>query len=628
MALMSSWSLRLRTLLVALVPACLMFLIMLAYHVSVRLQDAGFEQARSGTMMATQLAASADFAIISGNLDTLTPQIDTILAQPGVASVRILDAQRQVLLTKQNAQWAKNTERHRYTAVIRQQTMSLDAGDWLVESPSIKTEPNSLGFVEVGVSSAYITQHGYHIVLTSLLIGLVVLLFVAALGYWMALSLERPLRAIIGLVGSLKSRQFDARVRIKQDGELGALAYHLNLLAAMLEESRALQITYTEQLIAARGRADKASHAKSEFLAMMSHELRTPLNAISGGLQLLNSAPLSGETKEYVDLATLAANDLRRLVDDVLDFSRMEEGRLTLQLRPFSPKLLFQHVLDLFKLEAENKNLEITLVLEGQTDLWLKGDEVRIRQILSKLLDNAMKFTEKGRIGIRARVSTYNDMQSQLMCEVFDTGIGINPSALAHIFEPFMQVDRSHSRRYGGAGLGLAIASRLSRLMHADLRVESEPLVGTCFCFEVVLPICEECGNTAESTLPASNKMIFNAHVLVVDDNPANRKVAEAMLKSAGCTVASANNGREGLNILMAGGIDLVLMDCQMPVMDGYEATQAWRDQEHDKRTPIIALTANAGAENETACLSAGMDAMLSKPFRRQQLELLLTAWL
>ena len=122
--------------------------------------------------------------------------------------------------------------------------------------------------------------------------------------------------------------------------------------------------------------------------------------------------------------------------------------------------------------------------------------------------------------------------------------------------------------------------------------------------------------------------MIFNAHVLVVDDNPANRKVAEAMLKSAGCTVASANNGREGLNILMAGGIDLVLMDCQMPVMDGYEATQAWRDQEHDKRTPIIALTANAGAENETACLAARMDAMLSKPFRRQQLELLLTAWL
>jgi CheY-like chemotaxis protein len=306
----------------------------------------------------------------------------------------------------------------------------------------------------------------------------------------------------------------------------------------------------------------------------------------------------------------------------------MEEGRLTLQLRPFLPKDLFQHLIDAFKLEAESKKLEITLILEGQTDLWLKGDEVRIRQILSKLLDNALKFTEKGRIGIRARISSYNDIQSQLMCEVFDTGIGISANAVAHIFEPFMQVDRSHSRRYGGAGLGLAIASRLSRLMHADLRVESEPLVGTCFCFEVVLPICEECSSANEPTIPASNKPIFNAHVLVVDDNPANRKVAEAMLKSAGCTVTSANNGKEGLDILIAGGIDLVLMDCQMPVMDGYEATEAWREQEHDKRIPIIALTANASADNETACLSAGMDAMLAKPFRKQQLELLLTAWL
>lgn len=627
MALMSSWSLRLRTLLVALVPAFLMFGMMLAYHVSVRLQDSGLEQARSGTMMATQLAASADFAVISGNLDTLMPQIDTILAQPGVASVRILDAEKHELLTRKNPKWATDPDWHRYTALIRQQTIALE-NDWLVDNTSTKHEPTNLGYVEIGVSSNHITQHGYHIIFTSLLLGAVVLLLVAGLGYWMAVSLERPLRAIIGLVGSLKSRQFDARVRIKQDGELGALAYHLNLLAAMLEESRALQISYTEELIAARSRADKASRAKSEFLAMMSHELRTPLNAISGGLQLLNSAHLMGETKEYVNLATWAANDLRRLVDDVLDFSRMEEGRLALQLRPFLPKVLFQHVLEMYKAEAESKKLAITLIVEGQTELWLKGDEVRIRQILSKLLDNALKFTEKGRIGIRARISSYNDVQSQLMFEVFDTGIGISPSAVSHIFEPFMQVDRSHSRRYGGAGLGLAIASRLSRLMHADLRVESEPLVGTCFCFEVVLPICEECSSSQEPTLSLANKTLFNAHVLVVDDNPANRKVAEAMLKSAGCTVTSANNGQEGLDILVAGGIDLVLMDCQMPVMDGYEATQAWRDQEHDKRIPIIALTANASSDNETACLSAGMDAMLCKPFRKQQLELLLSAWL
>jgi signal transduction histidine kinase len=162
-------------------------------------------------------------------------------------------------------------------------------------------------------------------------------------------ALEKPLRAIIGLVGAFKNRQFDARVHVKQDGELGALAYHLNLLAAMLEEHRALQLKNTEELSTARHRADKANQAKSEFLAMMSHELRTPLNAISGGLQLLNGEPLPDSSKEFVDMATIATGDLRRLVDDVLDFSKVEEGRLALNIRPFLPQNLLQHIADLFR---------------------------------------------------------------------------------------------------------------------------------------------------------------------------------------------------------------------------------------------------------------------------------------
>ena len=317
-------------------------------------------------------------------------------------------------------------------------------------------------------------------------------------------------------------------------------------------------------------------------------------------------------------------------VDDVLDFSKVEEGRLALNMRPFLPQNLLQHIADLFRIEAAQKSLDVVFLLEGETDIWLKGDDMRIRQILSKLLDNAIKFTKKGRVGIKAKISRYNDTQAQLFCEVFDTGIGINANALSHIFQPFTQVDRSHTRSFGGAGLGLAIASRLSRLMHAELRVESELLVGTSFSFEVVLPICTECGASQE-VLPISfngKKSVFTAHVLVVDDNPANRKVAEAMLKAVGCTVASANNGQEALNELIAGGIDLVLMDCQMPIMDGYEATRVWREQETKRRIPIVALTANASPENEENCITAGMDSVLSKPFRRQQLEMILSAWL
>ncbi|HQV80632.1 MAG: response regulator [Moraxellaceae bacterium] len=629
MAITSKWSLRTRILLLTSLPAFLMFVIMLAYHVFERLHDAQTEQDRSGKIMATQLAAATDFAIMSGNFDSLVPQVDSILAQPGTTTVRILDTNKRVLFSKKN-QTATFDPPEYYLETVHQQSLKLDETDWLVNDVPLKEKDTILGFVEISFSSEYILQKEKAIIFKSMALALVVLLLVGGIGLWLAFALEKPLRAIIGLVGALKNRQFEQRVHIKQDGELGALAYHLNLLAAMLEEHRALQLKNTEELSTARHRADKANQAKSEFLAMMSHELRTPLNAISGGLQLLNGEPLPDSSKEFVDMATIATGDLRRLVDDVLDFSKVEEGRLALNMRPFLPQNLLQHIADLFRIEAAQKSLDVVFLLEGETDIWLKGDDMRIRQILSKLLDNAIKFTKKGRVGIKAKISRYNDTQAQLFCEVFDTGIGINANALSHIFQPFTQVDRSHTRSFGGAGLGLAIASRLSRLMHAELRVESELLVGTSFSFEVVLPICTECGASQE-VLPISfngKKSVFTAHVLVVDDNPANRKVAEAMLKAVGCTVASANNGQEALNELIAGGIDLVLMDCQMPIMDGYEATRVWREQETKRRIPIVALTANASPENEENCITAGMDSVLSKPFRRQQLEMILSAWL
>ena len=629
MALTSKWSLRTRILLLTSLPAFLMFVIMLAYHVFERLHDAQTEQDRSGKIMATQLAAATDFAIMSGNFDSLIPQVDSILAQPGTTTVRILDTNQRVLFSKKNETPTFDVPEY-YLETVHQQSLKLDETDWLVNDVPLKEQDTVLGFVEIGFSSEYILQKEKAIIIKSIALALVVLLLVGGIGLWLALALEKPLRAIIGLVGALKNRQFDQRVHVKQDGELGALAYHLNLLASMLEEHRALQLKNTEELSTARHRADKANQAKSEFLAMMSHELRTPLNAISGGLQLLNGEPLPDSSKEFVDMATIATGDLRRLVDDVLDFSKVEEGRLALNIRPFLPQNLLQHITELFRAEAAQKSLELVFVLEGQTDIWLKGDDMRIRQILSKLLDNAIKFTKKGRVGIKAKINRYNDSQAQLFCEIFDTGIGINANALSHIFQPFTQVDRSHTRSFGGAGLGLAIASRLSRLMHAELRVESELLVGTSFSFEVVLPICTECGESKELASISFNgkKSVFTAHVLVVDDNPANRKVAEAMLKAVGCTVASANNGQEALNELFAGGIDLVLMDCQMPIMDGYEATRIWREQETERRIPIVALTANASADNEVNCITAGMDSMLSKPFRRQQLEMILSAWL
>ncbi len=628
MAVMSNWSLKRRTLVLALAPAVLMLLVTMAYHVVARLLDAKHELAQSGALMASQLASSADYAVISGNLDSLGGQVQSLLTQPGVVSIRIFDADHRVLLDKHKPGSAKPNELERFLAPIRQEPVQLDRGDWLVNVPD-RGEVQVLGEVEVGISPDFILERERSIVFTSLFLGALALAAIALLGSAMARDLENPLRAIIGMVGALKNRHFEARVNVGQDGELGVLAYHLNLLASMLEEHRNLQMKYTEELILSRTRADKANLAKSEFLAMMSHELRTPLNAILGSLQLLSPSRMEDEQKEYAGLAAHAANDLRQLVDDVLDFSKLDEGRLSLQVRPFNPRALLDKLVEDARGEADAKRLGLSFRFEGDAGIWLQGDQVRISQVIRKLLDNALKFTEKGRVDVHLRLTPYSETHAHFQCEIFDTGIGISPTALPMIFEPFMQVDRSHSRRYGGAGLGLSIAGKLTRLMQGDLRVESEPLVGTCFSFELVLPLAPRQG-VGEPDAPeaAERPAGYDAHVLVVDDNPANRKVAEAMLKAAGCTVVTASNGREALESLRAGGIDLVLMDCQMPIMDGYEATQAWRAEESGHRLPIVALTANASPDNEVTCLEAGMDAVISKPFRRRQLEMVLSAWL
>jgi signal transduction histidine kinase len=326
MAMMREWSLRRRMLLLGVLPALFMLLLLLGYLLQTRLSDADRELVDSGQLMARQLAASADYAVISGNVESLSGQVDALLQQPGVVRVRIFGSDDGMLLEKLSSRFHPAQSMRRFTSSIESVALGASVEDWL--APLENSAPRVLGRVEISFSNELALAREREILFTGLVLGALALAATVMLANAVAAHVRRPLDAVVAMVEKLEARDFTVQVDVEAGGELGKLGAHLNTLANTLEDARSMQARYTQDLVSARAQADRANRAKSEFLAMMSHELRTPLNGVSGMLQLLESTPLDAEQQEYVFHAEQAGGDLLRMVDDILDFSRMEQGKL------------------------------------------------------------------------------------------------------------------------------------------------------------------------------------------------------------------------------------------------------------------------------------------------------------
>ncbi len=385
----------------------------------------------------------------------------------------------------------------------------------------------------------------------------------------------------------------------------------------------------TAELARSNGELVRIYNAKTQFLADMSHEIRTPMNGILGMIRILLDSDLTPKQRECGETAHACGEGLIRVLNDVLDFSKIEAGKLTIEARPFDLPGLLRNLVDLMRPVAAAKDLSLTADIPAGAPSICRGDPDRIRQVVSNFISNSIKFTDSGEVKIRLVLpppDNWDAPDARYRIEVHDTGMGIDESQLRQIFRRFEQANDSIARRYGGTGLGLAISGRLAELMSGSVGATSTPGQGSCFWLDLPLQVEERpASQPAIQSTPVPETHLDGCRVLLAEDNAVNQRVAATILRKAGCEVEVAANGQACLDLALEGSHDIILMDCHMPEMDGYEATRNLR--ERGFRGPIIALTAAVTTEERDRCIESGMDDYLAKPFRPEELTHIISRW-
>lgn len=655
--------------LLAFVPTLILSLLLGTYFISIRSQDIEERLCQYGESMALKLALDSEYGVFTRNTSILQDLARQTLHQANIQSVSFYH-----VTGKQLALAGKSLS----VFSLPNETENLDATLTLKKNPDhivllvpikvfketdyirayAKGIDNLVGWLKLELNTQSIRLDEHKLIWQAALLCLLSLILSGLLAFWLERTVTRPIEKIADSVGQIKQGKLNTRIKISTYRELELLASGINLMTEDLESAhtelhkkieqslfslrRTLETIEVQniELEIARRTAENANKVKSEFLVNMSHEIRTPLNGVIGFTNLLAKTELTQKQAEYVLIVQKSAHNLLAIINDVLDFSKIETGNFKIDRTRMDIRACVTETLNLLAAHAQEKNLSLIPLIYSDVPIYLMGDPLRLKQIITNLVNNAIKFTEQGKVIIRVMLEQDNDPRIILRISVTDTGVGLSADKQKILLQTLNQIKFGSTRRLGGAGLGLVICKKLVEQMGGVIGVESEPQKGATFWFTVQVEKIVDTPNLQpipsklpipSFDLPSSTfKLEIPLKILAVDDNPDNLRLLAILLEDMGAAVTTVDSAEKAIAIIKQQTFQLIFMDIRMPNMNGMTAARIIRQlevAEHRNRTPIIALTAHALENEKKELLEAGIDDYLAKPLNESEFKLLIQRW-